>query len=245
MKLEVVPAERLALRGARFIAATLRSAVAARGHATVAFSGGSTAGPLLEALAGVDVPWPAIDVLQVDERVAPEGHPDRNLTTLQRCLLDHVPLPRDHLHAMPVDAEDLDAAAVAYAATLRDVAGRPATLDLVHLGLGTDGHTASLVPDLPAPSPDETPDPVIVTPVYEGRQRLTLTVPVLSRARQVLWFVSGASKAPIVRRLVDGDSSILAGQVRRSRSLLLLDPDAAAELPFDSTDAASPEIGSS
>ncbi|MFO7589236.1 MAG: 6-phosphogluconolactonase [Gemmatimonadota bacterium] len=224
MKVEVVPADRLAARGAELVAGTLRAAVEARGRATVAFSGGSTAGPLLEALAGADVPWSALDVLQVDERVAPDGHPDRNLATLRRRLLDRVPLPPGRLHPMPVDEDDLEAAAAAYAAILCDLAGRPPTLDLVHLGLGADGHTASLVPGLPAAA-SET---VIVTPPYEGWRRMTLALPVLSRARRVLWFVSGAAKAPAVRRLVAGDRSIPAANVEASRSLLLLDSDAAA-----------------
>lgn len=235
MNLEVVPADRHAARGAEFVAGSLRVAVAARGRATVAFSGGSTAGPLLEALAGADVPWPRLDVLQVDERVAPDGHPDRNLTILRKCLLDRVGLPPERLHVMPVDEDDLEAAAADYAAILHDLAGRPPTLDLVHLGLGADGHTASLVPGLAVLTSDdaasETPDPVIVTPSYEGRRRMTLTLPVLSGARQVLWFVSGAGKAPAVRRLVEGDRSIPAAHVEASRGLLLLDPAAAAQLP--------------
>lgn len=251
MNVEVVPTAKLAARGAEFVARTLRAAAATRDRATVAFSGGSTARPLLEALAelsaGSDaagaaeaaVPWPAVEVLQVDERVAPDGHPDRNLTTLRRSLLDHVPLPPGHLYPMPVDESDLEAAAARYAATLRDVAGRARTLDLVHLGLGADGHTASLVPGLPAPASDPAAsDParsVIVTPPYEGRRRMTLTLQVLSQARQVLWFVSGAAKAAAVRRLVEGDRSIPAANVDTSRSLLLLDPAAAAELPPSAT----------
>jgi 6-phosphogluconolactonase len=246
MKIEIVPAERLAARGAEFVAGALRAAVAERGRATVAFSGGSTAGPLLEALAGADVPWSSVDVLQIDERVAPEGHPERNLTTLRRRLLDHVPLPSGRLHVMPVDEDDLEAAAATYAAILRDLAGQPPTLDLVHLGLGADGHTASLVPgqsSFASGTPDQDqgqdqdqdpePDPVAATPPYEGRRRMTLTLPVLSRARRVLWLVSGPAKASVVRRLVEGDRSIPAGKVEASRSLLLLDPAAAAELPTD------------
>lgn len=230
MNIEVVPTGRHAVRGAEFVAGSLRDAVAARGRVAVAFSGGTTAGPLLEALAGADVPWSELDVFQVDERVAPDGHPDRNLTTLRRRLLDHVGLPPERLHAMAVGESDLEAAATSYAATLHDVVGRPPTLDVVHLGLGADGHTASLLPGLAGLAPDDA-RPVIVTPPYEGRRRMTLTLPVLSRARQVLWFVSGAAKAPAVRLLVEGDPSIPAARVETSRGLLLLDPAAAAELP--------------
>jgi 6-phosphogluconolactonase len=228
----VVPAERHAARGAEFVAGALRAAVEARGRATVAFSGGSTAGPLLEALATADVPWSALDVLQVDERVAPAGHPDRNFTTLRARLLDHVPLEDRQIHSMPVEASDLETAAADYARTVEDVTGHPPTLDVVHLGLGADGHTASLVPGLPS-SPEERA--VVVTPPYEGRRRMTLTLPPLARARVVLWFVRGRGKATIVPRLVGLDTSIPAGRVQAARGesapgLLLLDPAAASGL---------------
>lgn len=228
----MVPAERHAARGAEFVAGALRAAVESRGRATVAFSGGSTAGPLFEALATADVPWSALDVFQVDERVAPTGHPDRNLTTLRRCLLDPVPLGSRQVHPMPVEEPDLEIAASDYAGTVEDVAGRPPTLDVVHLGLGADGHTASLVPGLPM---DPEGRSVVVTPPYEGRRRMTLTLPPLARARVVLWFVRGSEKASIVPRLVELDPSIPAGRVQaarggNTRDLLLLDPAAASGL---------------
>lgn len=229
MRIEVVAENRIAERGAAHIAAVLRAVVAERGRATVAFSGGSTARPLFAALVEADVPWSVVHVLQVDERVAPDGHPDRNLTALRRLLLEHVPLPSEQLHAMPVDDVDLDAAAARYTDVLLDLAGRPPRLDLVHLGIGTDGHTASLVPGSPLLGP--TREPVAVTDPYGGRRRMTLTLPVLSRARQVLWFVRGAAKARMVRRLVEGDMSIPAGRVDASRALLLLDSAAATAVP--------------
>jgi 6-phosphogluconolactonase len=229
VKTHVLPEGQVAAQGAAHIAAVLRAAVVARGRATVAFSGGSTAGPLLAALAGANVPWSAVHVLQVDERAAPDGHPDRNLTTLRQRLLDRVPLPPDQLHAMPVGAIDLDAAAARYAHVLHTLTGRPVRLDLVHLGLGTDGHTASLVPG--SSLLGSSAAPVAVTGSYRGWRRMTLTLPVLSQARQVLWFVTGADKAAMVRRLTDGDPTIPAGKVEPSRALLLLDPPAATELP--------------
>lgn len=228
MRILVVREERLGARGADVVASALRAAVVAGRRATVAFSGGSTAGPLLSALADEDVPWASVDVFQVDERVAPNGHADRNLTTLRSHLVDRIPLPPDQLHAMPVDRPGLDAAATAYRDVLHTHAGRPARLDMVHLGLGPDGHTASLLPG--SPLLRGSPDPVAVTRSYQGRRRMTLTPPVLSRARRVLWFVSGSAKAAIVRRLVDGDASIPAGTVETSRAILLLDPPAAAAL---------------
>lgn len=233
MNVEVVPPEQLSTRAADVVAATLRAAAAERGRATVAFSGGNTAGTLLAAVAEADVPWHAVDVLQVDERSAPDGDPDRNLTALREQLLDHVPLPVDQLHAMPVEDPDLADAAGRYAEVLRRVAGSPPRLDLVHLGLGTDGHTASLLPGSPLLDPGDVL--VGTTPPYQGRRRMTLTLPVLSHARNRLWFVAGASKAPVVARLVDGDRSIPAGHVERAHARLLLDPDAATALPRSAT----------
>lgn len=197
MRIEVLDEDVLAAHAAAVVAATLH--VANRGRATVAFNGGSRAGSFLAALADTDAPWEAVDVLQVDERVAPEGHPDRNMTALQAHLAAHVPALRRRVHPMPVDDADLDAAATQYARTVRDLAGRPARLDLVHLGLGPDGHTASLVPG--SPLLDEHAAPVGVTATYEERRRMTLTLPVLNRAREVVWLVRGAAKAPMVRRL--------------------------------------------
>lgn len=229
VRTKIVDTDRLSAEAAAHIAAVLRATVEVEGRATVAFSGGSSAGPLFAALAEADLPWHALDVFQVDERVAPDGDPDRNLTLLRHYLLDRVPLSPDRLHAMPVGAVDLDAAAAGYAKVLRHHAGRIPRLDLVHLGIGTDGHTASLIPDSPLLAASSSL--VGVTDRYQGRRRMTLTLPVLSRARQVLWYVSGAEKAAIVRRLADGDTSIPAGQVERARALLLLDPAAADSLP--------------
>lgn len=228
MRIEVVEEEVLAAHAAAVVAMALRDAVAARGRATVAFSGGASAGALLTALAATRVPWEAVDVLQVDERVAPEGHADRNLTGLQEHLAAHVPALAGRVHPMPVDDADLDAAAARYADTIHSLAGTPPRLDLVHLGLGTDGHTASLTPD--SPLLDDPGGPVAVTGAYQGRRRMTLTVPVLSRAREVLWFVRGAAKAPMVRRLVAGDTSIPAGRVDPTHARLLVDRAAAADL---------------
>ncbi len=227
MKVEILAgAQAAAERAAEVIAADAREAVAARGRFVMAVSGGHTPWVMLRALAGRDVPWKGVHVVQVDERVAPAGDPDRNLTHLRESLLSHAPLPPDQIHAMPVESPDLEAAAAAYARTLESVSGAPPVLDLAHLGLGPDGHTASLVPGDPVLS--VTDRDVAVTGVYMGRRRMTLTYPVLDRARRVLWLVTGAEKAPVFPRLTRGDPSIPAGRVRREAALVLADRAAAA-----------------
>jgi 6-phosphogluconolactonase len=164
----------------------------------------------------------------VDERVAPAGDPDRNLAHLRASLLDHAPLSPDHVHAMPVEAADLDQAAEQYARTLREVAGSPPVLDLIHLGLGQDGHTASLVPGDPVL--DVSDADVATTRPYQGRRRMTLTFPVINRSRLVLWLVTGGEKAQTLVRLRDGDRSIPGSRVLRERALVLADRAAAARL---------------
>jgi len=199
----------------------------------MAVSGGHTPWVTLRALGAEDVPWPDVHVVQVDERVAPAGHPDRNLTHLRESLLDHAPLRPDQVHAMPVEAADLDRAAEQYAQTLREVAGSPPVLDLVHLGLGPDGHTASLVPGDPVL--DVANADVAVTGPYQGRRRMTLTFPIINRSRRVLWLVTGAEKAGMLVRLRDGDPSIPASHVRRDPALVLADRAAAARIGNDKT----------
>ncbi len=211
----------VARRAANVIASLACDAVAARGRFVFAASGGSTPGLMLHYLADQDVPWSRVHLLQVDERIAPLGHLDRNLTQLQRTLLDHLPEPLGGLHAMPVEIPDVEDAARGYAEVVRSVAGTPAVLDLVHLGLGEDGHTASLVPQDPALN--ELSSEVAVTGLYAGRRRLTLTYPVLNRARHVLWVVTGAAKSAMLHRLRCGDDTIPAGRVRSDDALLFAD----------------------
>ena len=229
MKMEVLAdAEAVAHAGATLIAAEARAAVTARGRFCVAVSGGQTPWQMLRLLAREAVPWEGVYVLQVDERVAPAGHPDRNLTHLRESLLGQAPLPPDRVYAMPVEEEDLAAGAARYARTLRELAGEPAVLDLVHLGLGPDGHTASLVPGDRVL--DVTDADVALTGAYQGRQRMTLTYPVLNRARQIMWLVTGGEKAGMLVRLRENDWSIPAGRVRGDHALVFADR-AAAGLP--------------
>ena len=229
MKLEVFDdVDAVARAAAATIADDARTAIAARGRFVLAVSGGHTPWIMLRALAAEDVPWACVHVCQVDERVAPEGHPDLNLTHLRESLLQHAPLRSEQIHAMPVEMPDLEAAATQYALALRVIAGSLPVLDLVHLGLGPDGHTASLVPGDPVL--DVTNMDVAPTGVYQGRRRMTLTYPTLNRARRILWVVTGSEKVDMLRRLRDGDVSIPAGRVRGEPALVLADQAATGQL---------------
>ncbi|HMF20101.1 MAG TPA: 6-phosphogluconolactonase [Gemmataceae bacterium] len=227
MKIDILTdAEAVARKAAEIIAAEARNAVTARGRFILAVSGGHTPWQMLHYLGNEDVPWKQMHVFQVDERIAPAGNPDRNLTHLRESLLEHAPLGQDQIHAMPVDTADLDAAAVQYAETLTEIAGSPPVLDLAHLGLGPDGHTASLVPGDPVL--DVTDADVALTGVYMGRRRMTLTYPMLNRARRILWLVTGPEKAGMLKRLQNADHAIPAGRVRQEQALVLADQAAAS-----------------
>lgn len=228
MKIQVLAgADAVANEAAKIIAAEARNAVAARGKFLMAVSGGKTPWQMLRALANEQVPWPQFHIFQVDERIAPAGDPDRNLTNLRESLLSHAPLPPQNIHAMPVEETDLEAAAASYVMELKNYAGTPPVLDLAHLGLGPDGHTASLVPNDPVLEVRDRE--VALTGVYMGRRRMTLTYPALNRARKILWLATGAEKAAMLRRLRDGDVSIPAGRIRRENALVLADAAAMGE----------------
>jgi 6-phosphogluconolactonase len=173
------------------------------------------------ALAREPVPWQNVHVLQVDERVAPAGDQDRNLTHLKESLLELAPVPPERFHAMPVEEDDLGAAAASYAHLLKRIAGSPPVLDLIHLGLGPDGHTASLLPD--DPILDVTDREVALTGHYQERKRMTLTYPILNRSRRILWLVTEPEKAQMVARLRMGDAAIPAGRVCQEQAILLTD----------------------
>src|SRR5271163_271560 len=209
MKVQIFSdADEVAKAAAQFIASEARASVEARGRFNLAVSGGRTPWQMLRDLADQEIPWQQMQFVQVDERIAPAGDPDRNLTHLRESLLSHAPLRPEQIHAMPVEEKNLEAAVAEYALTLQQIAGSPPVLDMVHLGLGPDGHTASLVPGDPALKITDVD--VAVTGVYQGRQRMTLTYPTLNRARRVLWVVTGGEKVPMLRRLMDGDESIPA-----------------------------------
>lgn len=229
MKIEIYPDDdAVARKAAAIVAAAARAAASARGRFVMAVSGGRTPWLMLRALADDELPWKQVHLFQVDERAAPADDPDRNLAHLRASLLDRAPLSADNIHAMPVEAANLAEAAEQYARTLREVAGFPPVLDLVHLGLGQDGHTASLVPGDPVLA--VTDSDVAVAGPYQGRRRMTLTFPLINRSRLVLWLVTGGEKAPMLVRLREGDRSIPASRVRRDRALVLADRAAAARL---------------
>jgi 6-phosphogluconolactonase len=211
---------------AREVAARARAAVADRGSFHFAVSGGHTPWAMFAELAREDVPWDRVVLYQVDERVAPAGDPARNLTHLRESLGD---APAE-VRAMPVEDEDLEAGAVAYAALV------PERFDLVHLGLGPDGHTASLVPgDAVLEVTDRL---VAVTAPYQEHRRMTLTYPALGRAEQLLWLVTGADKRDPLQRLLAGDPTIPAGRVEAARSLVLADASAVGTTTADGGSAA-------
>jgi 6-phosphogluconolactonase len=226
MKTEVLADEcAVASRAAALIAEAARDATRARGHFIIGVSGGRTPWVMLRALADEDVPWENVHVAQVDERIALPGHPDRNLTQMRESLLSHAPLRPAQIHAMPVEWPDLQTGTKQYAMTLAELAGFPPVFDLCHLGLGADGHTASLVPGDPVL--DVTDRDVALSGPYQGRLRMTLTYPILNRARRILWLVTGAKKARPLARLLAQDQSIPAGRVSQEHSVVLADRAAA------------------
>jgi 6-phosphogluconolactonase len=210
------------------VAAEARAAVAARGRFVVGVSGGRTPWKMWRALAGEELPWAFVHIVQVDERVAPFGDPDRNLTHLRESLLAHGPVPAAQVHGMPVEWPDLEAGSARYALELSSIAGAPPVLDLALLGLGKDGHTASLVPGDPVLG--VTGADVALSGVYQGRRRMTLTYPMLNRSRRIVWLVTGSEKAEMVARLERGDLSIPAGRIRRDDDVLVLADREAASL---------------
>ena len=229
LKIEVLADDdAVAKAAAGVIAAAAREAVAARGVFTLAVSGGKTPWAMLKDLASEEVPWSQVHVFQIDERIAPEGDPDRNLTHLHASLLGNAPIPKENIHAMPVNAADPVEGAKEYEKVLKEICGNPPTLDMAHLGLGPDGHTASLTPNDPVL--DVTDREVALTdPVhlYQNRRRMTLTYPMINRSRHIMWLATGAAKVPMIVKLKAADPSIPAGRISQANALLLTDTAAA------------------
>ncbi|MEO5900531.1 MAG: 6-phosphogluconolactonase [Ilumatobacteraceae bacterium] len=217
MDVTIAPtAEAAASLTAERIARRLRDAVRRRGAVNAAFSGGSTPKAMLALLADLEVPWASVTAFQVDERVAPDGDPDRNAG-----MLAVLPLRPRQVKLMPVTAKDLRAACRRYAAAL------PAQFDIVHLGIGDDGHTASWPPGDPV---IDATDPVALCGMFNGYIRMTLTARVVNGARWRLVEVSGSAKAAAVKGWMAGDTSLPITRVKRSGTLAVLDNDAAAQL---------------
>jgi 6-phosphogluconolactonase len=209
--------EEIATRAAERVAALARASVAERGAAHVAFSGGRTPGLMFTALLSMEVPWGDLHVWQVDERIAPPGSPDRNLTQLREDLLRRVRIPPANIHPMPVEDADLDRAAASYEAELQELCD--GVLDVVHLGLGDDGHTASWPPHHPILEARRTA--VAVVGPFHGTLRMTLTPPAVNRARAIFFLVTGRDKAQVVSQLLGGNRALPASRVRSEGTVLL------------------------
>ena len=222
MEIEVHPdADDAAAQGAKIIAEHAAAAIVQRGHACIAVSGGHTPWAMLAKLAKRNLPWEKLTVFQVDERECPADSDDRNYKHLRENL------PKNcHIEAMPV--ENPDGGDAAYARRLQVLAGEPPVLDVVHLGLGPDGHTASLVPGDPVL--DVADREVAWTEPYQGHRRMTLTYPAIDRARFVFWLVDGDAKREAVAKLMAGDEAIPAARIHARRQLIIADEAAAAGL---------------
>lgn len=212
-----------AVAAADRVAAAACDAIAARGRFIVAFSGGSTPWKMFERLAQHELDWAHFHVFQVDERAVPDGN-DRNLTHLRQKFLSLVPIPDEHIHPMDVRSP-LNEGAERYEDDLLMLNGGPIVFDLVHLGLGSDGHTASLVPGDPVL--DVKDRDVATTRAYQGCRRMTLTYPALNRSRCIVWLVSGANKQRALKLLLAQDKSIPAARVAQDRAKVIADRAAA------------------
>lgn len=222
--------EALASRSVEVILEAGASAIEERGKFVWAISGGTTPRRLLELLSErTDLDWSRTHLFQVDERVAPDGDADRNATMLDTALLTETFLAENTpagIHLMPVTSDDLAAASFGYGELMDQHAGSPVVFDLVQLGMGGDGHTASLIPGDPILGIDDRD--VAISEQYQGRIRMSLTWPVLDRAKQLLWVVGGESKQDAVRLFLDNDPSIPATLPTQARATVLLDQAAAS-----------------
>jgi 6-phosphogluconolactonase len=214
----VADAEAAARRGAEVVSQAARSALGQSSFA-IAFSGGETPWRMLELLEPGALAEPGTTIFQVDERIAPGGHPDRNFTHLRDRL---GPRALERLLPMPVEARDLEAAADRYGAALPD------ELDLIHLGLGPDGHTASLIPGDPVLEVDDRLV-ALTAGEHQGYRRMTMTYPALARARKTFWLVTGEDKRDALAKLRAGDRSIPAGRVEARDALVVADRSAAPD----------------
>lgn len=211
---------------AQFVALCLARAVDERGRATLAISGGSSPWGMFACLAAQSLDWSRVHVLQVDERIAPAGHADRNWTRFSASELARR-VPHANQHPMPVEMADIDQAIDDYTRTLTTLADDPPMLDVVHLGIGTDGHTASLFAG--DALLEERQALVGASEMHAGYRRLSLTLPAINGARDIVWHIVGAGRREVAGRLFARDAAIPASHVRRERATCFTDAAAAPD----------------
>ena len=222
MKTEIFPsADQVAEEAAAYIEQLIRETLAHKKSFSMAISGGRTPWEMLKILSKASLPWTRVNLFQVDERVAPDGHADRNLTQLFQAIEGSPLVTQLRIFPMPVLADNLDEGCRNYIQVLDEVTEGKG-LDLIHLGLGSDGHTASLVP---GDGVLDLQDRLVACTqnTYQGRIRMTLTYPLLNSAKRILWIVTGAEKQVMVQRLLQQDASIPAGAVNQANALLMVD----------------------
>jgi 6-phosphogluconolactonase len=222
LKTEIFPsADQVAEKAAAYLEQLIRETLTQKKTFSMAISGGRTPWEMLKILSKASLPWQRVNLFQVDERVAPDGHADRNLTQLFQAIEGSSLVTRLRIFAMPVTAEDLDAASEDYSQLIHEITEGEG-LDLIHLGMGSDGHTASLVPGDGVLEVNHR-DVACTEHLYQGRIRMTLTYPLLNSAKRILWIVTGAEKQEMVQRLLKQDGSIPAGVVNQANALLMAD----------------------
>lgn len=222
MKTEIFPsADQVAEGAAAYIEQLIRETLAHKKYFSMAISGGRTPWEMLKILSKASLPWTRVNLFQVDERVAPDGHADRNLTQLFQVIEGSPLVNHLRIFPMPVMAEDLGAASQDYAKLIHEITDGEG-LDLIHLGMGSDGHTASLVPGDGVLDVNDR-EVACTEQLYQGRIRMTLTYPLLNSSKRILWIVTGAEKQEMVQRLLKQDASIPAGSVNQANALLMVD----------------------
>lgn len=220
--------DEVAEKAAQYIEEKIRTAILTKGSFTMAISGGKTPWQMLKILAKAKLRWEKVFLFQVDERVAPDGNEERNLTQLFKSIEGSGIMTRINVFPMHVISENLEEETKAYAEAIEKVAEN-GELDLIHLGMGSDGHTASLIP---GDSVCEVAGAAIAmtTQPYQGRMRMTMTYSLINRAKEILWLVTGEEKAEMLQRLLQQDPSIPAGKVNPTHATIFADKAAAKNL---------------
>ncbi len=221
-------ATEVAKEAALYITDRIRENISRKGFFTMAISGGRTPWEMIKELSKEDLPWEKVFLFQVDERIAPDAHPDRNLTQLFKALEGSKLVVRLNIFPMRVNAEDLDVACEEYESIIKRMTEN-GKLDLVHLGIGTDGHTASLIPNDSVLDVDNKGVAVTSTD-YQGRHRMTLTYPLINQAEKILWVITGAEKAEMLDRLLHKDPLIPAGKIDQHHTIVLTEESAAIKI---------------